>query len=99
MLGMQVSSGMDSEMSSQDFMWAVAQTSWGGAARSGLPEREQDSGGAPTDRSCAHVSFNSNQILCKKNDFKMLVNYLNLYSVSHFFWIIPVYLHMNGRIR
>jgi hypothetical protein len=23
--------------------------------------------------------------LCKKNDFKMLVNYLNLYAVSHFF--------------
>ena len=39
---MQVSSGMDPEMSTQDFIWSVAQTSRGGAARSGPPEGEQD---------------------------------------------------------
>jgi hypothetical protein len=42
---MQVSSGMDPEMSAQDFIWAVTKTSRGGASRSGFPEREQDSGG------------------------------------------------------
>jgi putative transposase len=51
-------------MSTQDFIWSVAQTSQGGAARSGFPEREPDSGRASASRSCAHVSVNSTQVLC-----------------------------------
>jgi len=42
-MGMQVSSGMDTQMASQNFIWAVAKTPRRGMARPGLPEGEQDS--------------------------------------------------------